>query len=207
MTPTPLSIVMQVMFIIVCMAILYVAHKYFNVFTKSLNKDDIIKQYLTLQKESTYNKEISGILVRLKLELQSAKVGLMRFHNGGKFANGIDMKKFTATHETASDTIEPFMDKCVSVLNSRYPVAFEILGISGQFVVSDVDDCVDLNFKADMKKYGFKSCYLFLINQAEGHHEGFIGINFTQTTVLDAQKRAIVNEQIPRILALINMVE
>jgi hypothetical protein len=207
MTATPLTIIMQFCIIIGVFISVYLFYKYVDKIKAAPCKADIIKSYLSLERESMYNKEIAGILVRLKIELQSCKVGLMRFHNGGKFANGLDMKKFTATHETASDIVPPFMDKCVGVLNSRYPVAFEMLATQGTFVTSDVDDCIDLNFKADMKKFGFKACYLFLINQVDGTHEGFIGINFTKTEVLSAEKRHIVKEEIPKILSLINMVE
>jgi hypothetical protein len=97
------------------------------------------------------------------------------------------------------------MDRCVGVLNSRYPVAFEILGLTGQFFVSDVEDCIDLNFKSDMKKYGFKSCYLFLVRQLDGKEEGFIGVNFNSSQVLSAEKRSIITEHIPELLLLINM--
>ena len=202
---TPLNILMQLSIIITMAIAIYAFYRYSSHINYAMKKDRIIDEYLSLQRCSNVDKEIIGILLRTRIELRSCKVALMRFHNGGKFANGFDMKKFTTTHETASDTIEPLMDKCVGVLNSRYPVAFEILGLTGQFFVSDVDDCIDLNFKADMKKYGFKCCYLFLIRQHDGKEEGFVGVNFTTTKILDPEQRSIVTEHIPELLSLINM--
>jgi len=207
MTATPLTIIMQFCIIIGVAISVILFYNYIQKIKPPPCQDAIIKSYINLGKESTYNKEVYAILVRLRLELQSAKVGLMRFHNGGKFSNGHDMKKFTATHETASDTIEPFMDKCIGVLNSRYPVALETLWYHETYFVADVEDCNDLNFKSDMKRYGFKACYLFLIKQVDGKHEGFIGINFTHTEVLSTEKREIIKGEIPKILSLINMKE
>lgn len=199
-----LEIIMQLSIILGIAIVVYAIYRYSKNLTYSVNKDLIISEYISLHRGSTVDKEIAGILLRIKIELHSSKVALMRFHNGGKFANGFDMKKFTTTHETASDSIEPFMDRCTNILNSRYPIAFEMLGITGQFFVSDVDDCIDLNFKADMKKYGFKSCYLFLIRQIDGKEEGFVGVNFNTTNVLNQEQRSIIIENIPTLLSLIN---
>jgi hypothetical protein len=99
------------------------------------------------------------------------------------------------------------MDKCVSVLNSRYGIAFEQLAIRREYVVYDVDDCTDTNFKRDMSEYGFKATYIFLIKQLNGSDEGFIGVNFSDTKVLTAEQRDIIREQIPRIIDLVNMKE
>jgi hypothetical protein len=207
MIETPLTIIMQFCIIIGVAISVYQFSIYVKKIKPPICKEDIIKAYVTDENEYLCNIETHGILYRIGLELRSCKVALMRFHNGGKFANGRDMRKFTTTHETPSDTIKPFMDNNIGVLISRYPIAFNCLKIQGYYAVSDINDCNDLNFKCDMKKYGFKACYLFLIKQVNGNHEGFIGVNFCETTVLDSEKREIVKEQIPKILSLINMVE
>lgn len=179
-----------------------------KVLNVSLNKT-LTKTNISLEKDAYCNAEVQRIIIRLKLELHSCKVILSRFHNGGCYANGLDMKKFTVSHETTGGTIGGInlMDKCVGVLNSRYGIAFETLAASHQFVVNDTDECLDQNFKNDMISYGFKACYLFLIKQVNGVDEGFIGINFKETIVLTAEQRDIVKDQIPRILNLINMKE
>jgi hypothetical protein len=165
------------------------------------------KEPANLRKDSYYNAELQRILIRVKLELQACKVVLARFHNGGCFANGLDMRKFTVSHETAAGSKIPLMDKCVGVLNSRYGIAFERLAIMKEYIINDIEDCSDQNFKRDMIEYGFKATYLFLIKQTNGVDEGFIGINFSDTTVLTQEQREIVREQIPRIIDLVNMSE
>jgi hypothetical protein len=165
------------------------------------------KEAVSLEKDAYCNAEVQRILIRLKLELNASKVTLTRFHNGGCFANGLDMKKFTITHETSSEVIPPLMDKGVAMLNSRYGIAFETLASQHQYVVVDVEDCLDQNFKTDMKRFGFKACNLFLIKQVDGLDEGILTVNFSNTRLLTPQERDICTEQIPRILDLINLKE
>ena len=56
------------------------------------------------------------------------------------------MKKFTITFETPGGSEFSLMDKCCGVLNSRYPIAFAQVCTLGDFVISDIEDCVDLKF-------------------------------------------------------------
>jgi hypothetical protein len=115
------------------------------------------------------------------------------------------MKKFTITHETAGGSSEPLMDKCVSVLNSKYSIAFEQLFYLNYYACYNVDDGDDLSYKVDMKRYGFKASFLFLMKQADGSDEGFLGINFDHTEVLQDDRKDVVREQIPNILCQLNM--
>lgn len=203
-----LSYVSQILMLVVLIISISVLYK----LLKQIGINTIVKpqkQIISLEKDAYCNAEVQRMLIRVKLELHACKVLLARFHNGGCYANGLDMKKHTVTHETAGGTIsnDSLMDKCVGVLNSRYGIGFEVLAATHQYVVSDSEDCLDSNFKADMGRHGFKSCYLFLIKQRDGIDEGFIGVNFKETMVLTAEQRDIVLEQIPRLLDLINMKE
>jgi hypothetical protein len=200
-----LDIILKVVFLGGAGLIVIILHKLMI----KLNKQPDIphKEQTSLRKDSYYNAELQRILIRIKLELQACKVTLARFHNGGCFANGLDMRKFTVTHETTGGSKVPLMDKCVSVLNSRYGIAFEQLAIRREYVVYDVDDCNDTNFKRDMGEFGFKATYIFLIKQNSGIDEGFVGVNFSDSKILTPEQRDIVREQIPRIIDLVNMKE
>jgi hypothetical protein len=159
----------------------------------------------SVKEDSCYSTIVQKIICKLKFELKSTKIVIGRFHNGGNYVNGLPMKKFTLTHETAGGTDLPMMDKCVAVLNSRYSQAFAQLATLYDYCVADVNDCPDLNFKRDMELWKFKSCYLFLMRQFDGKEDGFVGVNFKYTNVMSKEQRHMVEEQIPRIIGLLNM--
>ena len=200
-----LDIILKFMFLGGAALIVVVLHKLILKLNKAPEKHE--KAPSSLRKDSYYDAELQRILIRIKLELQACKITLARFHNGGCFANGLDMRKFTVTHETSGGSKYPLMDKCISVLNSRYGIAFEQLAIRKEYVVHDIEDCNDSNFKRDMGEYGFKATYIFLIKQLDGSDEGFVGVNFADTKVLTAEQRDVIKEQIPRIIDLVNMKE
>jgi len=203
-----LELITEILFLLGGSVIVVILYTLLYKLTNSPITKAISKTTISLQKDSYCNAEVQRILIRLRLELGAAKVTLARFHNGGCFANGLDMKKFTVTHETSSSVSHPpMMDRCVGVMNSRYGIAFETLSSQHQYVVVDVEDCVDLNFKEDMKFYGFKACNLFLIKQKDGMDEGILTVHFAFTRLLTPEERDICKDQIPRILDLINLKE
>lgn len=76
----------------------------------------------------------------------------------------------------------------------------------GSYIVHDVNDCCDYNFRKDMAIYGFKSTHLFLIEQVDGTEEGFIGVNFDRTRVLTQEEKHKIEDKIPWILSELNMI-
>ena len=164
------------------------------------------KKLFQMKESAVYDVMIDREICEIKKTVQADKVILGRFHNGGYFANGMDMKKFSITHETPLGSIEPMMDRNQAVLNSRYPVAFLELVTLDYYMVSEVNDCTDPNFKRDMCKYGFCSGYLFMIKQFDGSDEGFIGVFFKTTKVMMQEQRENVTDSIPTLLGLVNMV-
>jgi hypothetical protein len=159
----------------------------------------------SVKEDSNYNVVVQKIICKLKFDLHAQKIVIGRFHNGGNYVNGLPMKKFTLTHETAGGTDLPMMDKCYAILNSRYSQAFAQLASLDEYCIYDCEDCIDLNFKRDMQLWGFKSCYLFLMRQFDGKEDGFIGVNFRETKVMTPEERHKVEEQIYRIIGLLNM--
>ncbi len=162
---------------------------------------------VAIKKASTYDASLKVLLYNLKSSVNATKIIVARFHNGGNFANGYEMKKFSVTHETPGGTCVPLMDKQVAVLNSRYSEAILCLVSTEGYFISDVDDCLDLTFKHDMKEYGFKATYLFLIKQLDGTEEGFIGVDFNHTHVMSKEDRDKVREQLANVLSVLNMTE
>lgn len=193
------------MIVLVALLVLYrIAQKFLN--------SPVIKTIqpleIPLKREIYCDAEIYRIIIRLKYELNAAKTFIGRFHDGGVFVNGLRMKKFTITHETVSSGKNnscPMMDTFVGTMNSRYCMAFEALMVQELFCTSDMSDCIDLNFRADMESFGFQAVYLFLLKQRSGMEEGFIGVGFRESTVLSSEQRDVVREAGDRIIDLMNL--
>lgn len=161
----------------------------------------------TIRKSSEYDAIIAKTLFKIKKIAKADKVILSRFHNGGYFCNGFEMQRFTVTHETPYGSKEPLQDNQLGTLISRYPVAMTTLATFGSWIVHDIEDCTDPNFKRDMEKYGFKAAYLFLIKQFDESEEGFLGINWNTTHVMEESDKIEVKNELPRLLGLMNMLE
>jgi len=166
-----------------------------------------VKINFPLKQSIEYDLLLSRTLQKLKDELNATKVLVARFHNGGNFYNGLAMKKFSVYMETASSnsTIPCMQDTYRDVMNSRYPEVFSHLVVWGDYICSDIADCLDTNFKNDAVKCGFVSVNLFLIKQLNGVEEGFVGINFRTGEVMTPEQRSKVTEAIPKILGMLNM--
>jgi hypothetical protein len=196
---------MDIILVIMFLACAFAIFKFYHMIRPAANVIKNDANRYSVKEDSVYNVVIQKIICKLKLDLHATKIVIGRFHNGGNYVNGLPMKKFTLTHETAGGTDIPMMDKCVAVLNSRYSVAFAQLATIDSYCISDINDCNDMNFQRDMRMYGYKATYLFLMRQFDGKEDGFIGVNFNHTEVLMKEQRHLVEEQIPRIIGLLNM--
>lgn len=186
--------------------LLIILYKFWQLLKPQQTLNKLHDKY-SVKEDSIYSLVVQKIICQLKQELSAVKIVIGRYHNGGNYVNGLPMKKFTITHETAGGTDIPIMDKGIAILNSRYSEAFAQVATLGEYCVSDMQDCTDQNFKRDMQAFGFKATYLFLIRQFDGKEDGYISVNFKYTTVLTAEQRHRVAEQIPRIMGLLNMDE
>jgi len=200
-----INTIMVVLSLGASMALLYFLFTFWKTIIKPEKTNHRWHDKYSVKEDSIYNLVVQKILCQLKKELNATKIILGRFHNGGNYVNGLPMKKFSLTHETAGGTETPMMDKGIAVLNSKYSEAFAQLATIEEYCIADIEDCTDDNFKRDMKVYGFKAAYLFLIRQFNGKEDGFVGVYFNRTTVVDKEHRHMVIEQIPRIMGLLNM--
>ena len=190
------------LFGVVIMIVLFYL-KWSNTNKTVIAKTDI--NNIPFKEESAYNVEIQKIICRSKDKFQATKIIIALFHDGGNFVNGLHMKKFSVIFETEGGTYIPMMDKCINIFNSRYSVAFAQLAALDYYCLVDRDTCEDLNFKRDMKEWDFQSSNLFMMKQFDGKDFGFIGINFRNSHVMGPEERAMVKEQIPIIVGLLNM--
>jgi hypothetical protein len=192
-------------FVLLALLFVVIGVVLYKLLVKVEKKEKATTFKVAIKKASTYDAALKILLYNLKKELSADKVIVARFHNGGNFANGYEMKKFTVTHETPGGTSIPLMDKQVAVLNSRYSEAILHLVSIGNYSIADCTDCTDQSFRHDMQEYGFQATYLFLIRQIDGTEEGFVGVNFKSTHVMTPEHRQKVSEKLTDILGVLNM--
>jgi hypothetical protein len=155
-----------------------------------------------------YIAAIDKILVELKYEINSADTFIGRFHNGGNFANGTPMDKFSITHGKASPRIKALQPRFYDIFCSHWPVVIEYLTVFGEYVCYSFDECKDANFVKDMTEAGFHSIYMFLIcqNDAASSPEGFLAVAFTDNRRLPDETKDRIKSDIPALLSLMNLI-
>jgi hypothetical protein len=206
-SPTDIIIIIGLIAFMVMVAVMFMIlyHKI------SLATDALVgsKNKATLRHIIQFEKAIDKILLQLRFELNATDVFVARFHNGGNFNNGIRMKKFSIPYGKASSTVKElvrwrFYDKFCS----HWPDAIDQLLTLGEYCVANLDNCNDMNFKRDMEFYGFKSCNLFLLEQADLSHspEGFLSINFNTSKVLNQEERDRIKEESDHLVSLMNLI-
>lgn len=202
-----LPIIAIALFSILALGILIVAYGIFKALNRIIVNPIPKETVITLKKSSEYNLLLARLILKLRDELNSCKILVARFHNGGFFNNGMHMEKFSVYMETpsANSLIPCMQDNYRDVFNSRYPEVFAQLVVWGEYICTDIEDCIDVNFKNDAKKCGYGSVNLFLVKQLDGTEEGFIGVNFKNTHLMTQEERSKVIDQLPTIRGFLNM--
>lgn len=192
-------------FVLITIIFVIVGSVLYKLLVKVEKKESMTNIKVPIKKASTFDASLKVLLYKLKTSVGATKLIVARFHNGGNFSNGYEMKKFSVTHETPGGTDIPMMDGNIAVLNSRYSEAMLCLVSTEEYSVADVNDCMDDMFKHDMKKNGFSSTYLFLIKQIDGTEEGFVGVNFKYPHIMTKEDREKITDFVPDILGVLNM--
>lgn len=199
---TPIAIILCAF---VCTGVLIVAYGIFKALNKITLMNNPKTENISLKEQSEYNLLLARLLVKIRDEVNSVKVLICRFHNGGCFSNGLHMEKFSVYAETPSNTTPVMQDSFRDIFNTRYPEVFASLVVWGEAIYADIEDCTDINFRNDAKKCGFKSVNLFLVKQLDGKEEGFVGVNYKDTHVMTQEERSKITSELATIRGFLNM--
>ena len=184
-------------------------------FLKKFNKtaDKIIKEPfdVSLRQSNAFAMAIDDILNVLRIELRADDIYIARFHNGGSFANGERMKKFSVTYGKAAVSQKELVRWTMyDKFTSHWPEVFDQLYATEEYYCAELENSRDSNFRRDMQKFEFKSIYLYLISQPDTAKtpEGFIAINYKDyhVPINFKEEQDRVKEDIPKLLALMNLV-
>lgn len=83
------------------------------------------------EKQENKNREahsrVHESLTELRVLVHASRSLIFQFHNGGKFADGTSIKRFSITHESCANTIPSMMLESQDVLLTRYIEMVDIL--------------------------------------------------------------------------------
>ena len=87
------------------------------------------------QRQVETHSQLHEILTELRVTVRACRCLIFQFHNGGSFADGTSIKRFSVTHESCSVLSQTMILESQDVLVSRYSSLMETLEIqSGKII-------------------------------------------------------------------------
>jgi len=75
-------------------------------------------------------------LTELRVMVRASRALIFQYHNGGKFADGTSIKRFSVTHESCSTGVQSMMMESQDVLITRYMELINLLDDSPNTIIS-----------------------------------------------------------------------
>lgn len=95
------------------------------------------------QKSAHAHTQVHETLTELRILVRSSRTLVFQFHNGGKFADGSSIKRFSVTHESCGMGVQSMLLESQDVLVTRYKELIDCLeNQENQIIkVSDLPQC------------------------------------------------------------------
>lgn len=102
-------------------------------------KENIKKEEKIAQTHS----RVHEALTELRLLVRASRAIVFQFHNGGKFADGSSIKRFSVTHESCGTGVQGMLLESQDVLLTRYKELVDILDARSNKIIrtSDLPQC------------------------------------------------------------------
>jgi hypothetical protein len=106
-------------------------------------KLSIVNQIKKEKKVENSHSQVHETLTELRLLVRSSRSMVFQFHNGGRFADGSSIKRFSITHESCGHGVQSMMLESQDVLLTRYRELVDILDNRQNKImkVSDLPPC------------------------------------------------------------------
>ena len=133
---------------------------------------------------SKIENDINDCLKRTLIKTNSARVCLIRFHNGGRDMNGLSFLKMSMTNETVKLGLSSLMPEFQNMFRSFFSYLCDRLIKEGHCYINDINILKDV----DTTMYEFlfsrdvQSIYSMPISNKNGTVIGFIYIEFTNNS-------------------------
>jgi hypothetical protein len=106
-------------------------------------KWSLIKSTKKEQKIAKSHSQVHETLTELRLLVRASRTMVFQFHNGGLFADGSSIKRFSVTHESCGSGVQSMLLESQDVLLTRYREMVDILDHKHDEIiaVSDLPPC------------------------------------------------------------------
>lgn len=94
--------------------------------------------------------QVNEVLTELRVLLQCSRSIIFQYHNGGKFADGTSIKRFSVTHESDDFGVQSMILESQDVLTTRYSELIKILEDIPSTIIS-VDSIVECSFRTSLE--------------------------------------------------------
>lgn len=95
------------------------------------------------QRAALSHSQVHESLTELRLLVRASRAMVFQFHNGGKFADGSSIKRFSVTHESCGAGVQGMLLESQDVLLTRYKEMVDILDTRNNKIIrtSDLPQC------------------------------------------------------------------
>lgn len=126
--------------------------------------------------------QLVELLSSLRVEANGDRTHLHRFHNGGEFAGGEPIKKFSCTHESVAIGVSHEIENEQNVLCSMIPRIFEMLTEQAgdiMLVEKEIDNSFLRSYLDAQNVKASAIAPLFMQSNSGRYIVGFISIDYT----------------------------
>jgi hypothetical protein len=158
--------------------------------------------------KSMFYLEIDKICNEIRESVKADGAYLAYFHNGGVFANGIAMDKFTVVGEDYNDLLacSNYKRQYTAMMINYITYAYHRLLVSNKYGEDNVDEVSDLTFRNDLKLRYINSVYMFLIkNPITDKPIGFFALEYINPYTMNQSDEVAVWKQQNKLSRLLNM--
>lgn len=138
---------------------------------------------LLSEKES----QINNCLKKVQQKTNAARVGLVRFHNGGRDMNGLSFLKMSMTNECPGTGFASIMPDFQNLFRSFFSYLCESLIKDGKCYINNIEilKTIDTTMYEYFLSRNIKAAYSIAIENNEGSIIGFIIVEFTDKDSID----------------------
>jgi hypothetical protein len=99
---------------------------------KTMRFSELVKEQKFVQRHS----QIHELLTELRVTVRASRCLVFQFHNGGSFADGTSIKRFSVTHESCIGGVTSMILESQDVLLTRYVDIIRVMDESASKIIS-----------------------------------------------------------------------
>lgn len=163
---------------------------------------------ISMQDKSMFYLEMDKTCGVIREALYADGTYLAYFHNGGVFANGIAMDKFTVVGEDYNEKIHcsNYKKTYYATMINYMSYAYHRLLTNNRYYVPIVADVSDLSFKDDLSRRKVSSMYMFLIKDPITDKPiGFFAVEYVKPYTFDKINESEIWKHQNKLSRLLNM--